>query len=309
MNLLHLKYAVETEKAGSINKAAENLYIGQPNLSRAIKELEASLGITIFARSAKGMAVTPEGEEFLRSARKILAEIDALESMYKSGVKIKQKFSISVPRACYISEAFARFSRSLDRESPAELFYNETNTMNVIKNILENDYKLGIIRYAEDHDMYFREMLNGKNIVHELVAEFSYVLIMSEKHPLAEYEDIRYEDLKPYIEISHADPFISPMPACDVKKPELPDDIDKKIFIFERASRFDLLSENTDTFMWVSLASQELLERYGLVLKKCSDNRRIYKDVLIYRKDYHLTDLDRCFITELCRSKRQYIPN
>lgn len=73
MNLLHLKYAVETAKAGSINKAAENLYIGQPNLSRAIKELEKSLGITIFVSSAKGMTVTPDGEEFLRYAQKILA--------------------------------------------------------------------------------------------------------------------------------------------------------------------------------------------------------------------------------------------
>lgn len=95
------------------------------------------------------------------------------------------------------------------------------------------------------------------------------------------------------------------MSASATKKAELTDDVEKRIFIFERASQFDLLSENTDTFMWVSLAPQKLLERYGLVKKKCSDNRRIYKDVLIYRKDYHLTDLDRLFITELCRSKRQ----
>ena len=76
MNLMHLKYAAEIAKVGSLNKAAENLYMGQPNLSRAIRELETSLGITIFVRSAKGMSVTPEGEEFLRYARKILAEVD-----------------------------------------------------------------------------------------------------------------------------------------------------------------------------------------------------------------------------------------
>ena len=64
MNILHLKYAVEVAKAGSLSKAAEALYMNQPNLSRAIKELEASLGITIFGRSAKGVYVTPEGEEF-----------------------------------------------------------------------------------------------------------------------------------------------------------------------------------------------------------------------------------------------------
>ena len=81
MNILHLKYAVEIAKTGSLNKAAENLYMGQPNLSRAIKELESSLGITIFDRSAKGMVATAEGEEFLQYARKILAQIDAVEAI------------------------------------------------------------------------------------------------------------------------------------------------------------------------------------------------------------------------------------
>lgn len=85
MNILHLKYAVEVAKAGSLSKAAEALYMNQPNLSRAIKELEASLGITIFGRSAKGVYVTPEGEEFLGYARKILSQIDEVEAIYKSG--------------------------------------------------------------------------------------------------------------------------------------------------------------------------------------------------------------------------------
>lgn len=307
MNILYLKYAVEIEKSGSLNKAAEHLYMGQPNLSRAIKELESALGITIFVRSAKGMSTTPEGNEFLQNAKKILSEIDSLENMYKSGKKTKQKFSISVPRACYISEAFSQFSKLIDPESPAELFYNETNSLHVIKNITENDYKLGIIRYPADYDKYFKEMLEEKGFAYELVTEFRYVLIMSNQHQLSEYDDISYDDLKPYTEIAHADPFLPSIPASAAKKEELPENIEKRIFVFERASQFDLLSENTDTFMWVSLAPQKLLDRFGLVKKKCSDNCRIYKDVLIYKKDYHLSELDKLFITELCKSKRQHI--
>lgn len=307
MQIIHLKYAVEVAKTGSINKAAENLYIGQPNLSRAIKELEKSLGITIFVRSARGMSVTPEGNEFIGYAQKILTEVDSLEAMYKNGIRHKQKFSISVPRACYISEAFAVFSKLIDKNNPAELFYNETNAMHAVKNILENDYSLGIVRYAEDYEKHFLNFLEEKGLFHEVVTEFTYVLIMSREHPLAGCENIRYEQLKPFVEITHADPFVPSIPASAVKKAELPDDIERKIFIFERASQFDLLSENTDTFMWVSLAPQKLLDRYGLVQKKCCDNRRIYKDVLIYRRDYCLTELDRMFITELCRSKRQYL--
>ena len=62
MNILHMKYAVEVAKVGSLNKAAESLYVALPNISRSIKELEADLGITVFDRTAKGMVLTPEGE-------------------------------------------------------------------------------------------------------------------------------------------------------------------------------------------------------------------------------------------------------
>ena len=85
MNLMHIKYAVEVANEGSINKAAEKLYVGQPNLSRAIKELEASLGVKIFERSAKGMGLTSDGETFIRYAKTILRQVDEVESIFKIG--------------------------------------------------------------------------------------------------------------------------------------------------------------------------------------------------------------------------------
>lgn len=306
MNILHLKYATEVAKTGSLTKAAENLYMNQPNLSRAIKELEANLGVAIFQRSKRGMVATPEGQEFLQYAEKILAQIDQVEAIYKMGTRVKQRFSISVPRACYISAAFAQFSKHV-KDGPAELLYKETNALRAIKNILEAGYKLGIIRYAETYDRHFKETLEGKGLACELITEFSYVLLMSENHPLAGKDDVRYQDLRPYTEIAHADPYVPSLPEAEVRREELPDDIEKRIFVFERASQFDLLSENHDTFMWVSPVPEKLLRRYGLVQKPCRDNRRVYRDMLIYRKDYQLTKLDKQFITELTRSKRQYL--
>ncbi len=306
MNLMHLKYAVEIAKVGSLNKAAENLCMGQPNLSRAIKELESYLGITIFERSSKGMVATAQGEEFLSYANKALEQIDEIENLYKKGLRKKQEFSISVPRASYISHAFAMFSKKLSSD-PAELFYKETNSLRAIRNILENDYHLGIIRYAAGHDYYFKRMLEEKGLTYEMITEFSYRIIMSENHPLADKEDIRFDDLPEYIEIAHADPFVPSLPMPAVKKEELPDNITRRIFVFERASQFELLSENTDTFMWVSPVPGKTLRRYGLIQKQCRDNNKIYKDVLIYKKSYELSDLDREFITELCSSKRKYI--
>ena len=306
LNILHMKHVLEVAKAGSLSKASESLLIAAPNISRSIKELEAYLGITIFARTPNGMKPTPEGEEFISSAKSILGQIDEVEKFYKSGAPKKQKFSISVPRASYISEAFAEFSKSLSKEA-AELFYKETNSQRTIRNILDHDYKLGIIRYAENYDKHFKIMLEEKGFQYEVITEFTYRLIISENSPLAKKQSITFDDLTDYIEIAHADPYVPSMPLSKVVKEELPENIGRRIFVFERASQFDLLSTNPETFMWVSPAPKKLLERYNLVQRECADNKKVYKDVLIYKNGYKLSKLDRQFITALCDSKRKYM--
>ncbi len=307
MNILYLKYALEVAKTGSINKAAENLYMAQPNLSRAIKELESSLDIVIFDRTSKGMIPTPDGEKLLHYGKKLLREMDEIENMFREGHSDRQSFSISVPRACYISYAFSKFSKHIEEGKRADIFYKETNALRAINNILHADYKLGIIRYAAQHDKYFGDMLESKKLYSELVTEFNYVLVMSKNHPLAKVEHINFSDLSPYIEIAHADPYVPSLSLSEVRKTELPDNIDRRIFVFERASQFELLSDNEETFMWVSPVPDELLARYGLVQKRCEDNKKIYRDVLIYREDYHLTKLDRLFIDELAKAKEKYL--
>lgn len=306
MNLLHMKHALEVAKAGSLSKASEVLLIAAPNISRSIKELEADLGITIFDRTQNGMKLTPEGEEFLEFAKSILGQIDQVENYYKKGHPKKQTFSISVPRASYICEAFAEFSKSLSKDA-AEIFYKETNSQRTINNMINHDYKLGIVRYAENYDMYFKTMLEEKGFTYELITEFTYKIIMSKDSPLAKLDTISSDDLVDYIEIAHADPYVPSMPISKVVKEELSDDIDRRIFVFERTSQFELLSRNLETFMWVSPIPKSLLERYDLVQKECSENRKIYKDLLIYKNGYKLSKLDRQFITELCESKRKYL--
>ena len=298
MNLLHMKYAVEVARLGSLNKAAESLMIAQPNISRSIKELEADLGITIFQRSAKGMVLTPDGEEFMDYARDILRRIEKMEQSYRDGSHKKRKFSIAVPRACYISTALSAFSKQIG-DSDVEIYYKETNSKKTIKKLLENEYKLGIIRYAENYDKYYQNMLEEKGLACEVVAEFSYVLLMSRNNPLAAKESVSYDDLSGYIEIAHADPYVPSLSMSKVVREELPDNIGRRIFVFERASQYDLLAENPQTFMWVSPASQEILDRYHLVQRPCNGTKKIYKDVLIYHKGYELTKLDKCFLSSL----------
>ena len=306
MNLLHLKYCVEIARAGSINKAADALFIAQPNLSRSIKELEADLGITIFERTARGVFLTPDGEEFIGHANAILSQVDDVENMFKNSQPIKQRFSVSVPRATYISDAFARFSQQIP-DGTVEIFYKETNSSRTIKNLLYDNYKLGIVRYAENYEMYFRSMFEDKGFSFEQVSAFRYVLIMRQDSPLASRPEIHYADLEPLMEIAHADPYVPSLSAAQVKKEELPDNVKRRIFVFERASRFDLLAENPQTFMWVSPTPQTTLDRYGLIQRECRDNTRVYKDVLIYKKDYSLTELDRRFVAELGLARQKYL--
>ena len=300
-----MKYAVEVARLGSLGKASETLLIATPNISRSIKELEGDLGITIFDRSSRGMTLTLEGEEFINFAKDILAQIDQVDKYYRDNSVKKQKFSISVPRACYISEAFAEFSKMLTKD-PAEIFYKETNSQRTIRNILENNYGLGIIRYAENYDRYFKELLDEKDLTYEVITEFKYHLLVSEENPIANKENVTFDDLSGLIEIAHADPYVPSMSMSKLIKEELPENIDRRIFIYERGSEFDLLTKNPETFMWVSLVPDGILEKHHLVEKICSENTKKYKDVLIYRNGYKLSKLDKQFITALCDAKRKY---
>ncbi len=306
MNILHAKYAVEIAKHGSLNKAADALMIAPPNLSRSIKELEADLGISIFKRSSKGMVLTPDGEEFIEYARDILLRIEKLELSYRDGSHNKRKFSISVPRASYISAALTEFSKNIG-DTDVEIHYKETNSKKTINNVLTNEFKLGIIRYAESYDKYYSSMFEEKGLAHDLVAEFSYVLIMSRYNPLSVKEIITHDDLSSFIEIAHADPYVPSLPMSKVFREELPDKIGRRIFVFERASQFELLAENPNTFMWVSPASAKMLKRYDLVQRVCEGNKKVYKDVLIHHKGYRLTKLDKAFIEALSVSREAFV--
>lgn len=297
MNIIHMKYAVEVARLGSINKASESLGMAQPNISRAIKDLEADLGITIFDRSSKGMNLTPEGKEFISRTENILSQINELEYMFRGGIPAKKKFSVSAPRAGYIAEAFAKFSRIVDGGA-AEVVLDETGTYNTIKKVVSSECKLGIIRYDKAADSYFSELLDESDLVYESIAEFRYTVITSEKSDIAKDEVLTEEKLQSLMQITHVDRYEATLSASDSK-----DDIhfgsDRCVFVLDSAAQLELLSENTEAYMWVSPAPQTLLDRYGLIQLECDDNKKVYKDVLIYRRSHNLTELDKAFICEL----------
>lgn len=128
------------------------------------------------------------------------------------------------------------------------------------------------------------------------------MVTMSCESPLAAKNDISFDDLKKYTEVVDVTPYTNSVLVDGIKR----DNAERQIYIFEQFSQFELLSENSYTFMMSSPIPEKTLKRYGLVQRPCIDNTNIYKDVLIYRNNYHLTELDKIFITELCNVKRKY---
>ena len=303
MNVAYLKYAVEIANTKSISKAAENLYMGQPNLSRAIKSLEDSIGIEIFKRSSKGIRITEEGEEFLASARKIMKQIDELEAKYNGENVAVQKLSVCVPRASYMSEAISEFAKKINIYEPADIYYRESNSMRVINEVVIENCNLGIIRYRDIYEKEFFRLFQDKKLDYKVLNEFMYSLVVSKDDPLASKDCIKEEDLASYIEIAHADPYVPNMPLIDLKNAMRLGVVDKRIYVYERASQYDLLQNVKNTFMWMSPVSQEYLDKHNIIQKKCEFNDAIYKDVLIYRKGHKLTPFEKLFLEEIERVK------
>ncbi|NLL78021.1 MAG: LysR family transcriptional regulator [Clostridiales bacterium] len=299
MNTQFFNYAIEIERTGSITKAAHNLFMAQPNLSKAIKELEKQLGYEIFERTQAGIIPTEKGRNFLVHAKSIMEHVEELEALGASELVDNQKLRISIPRGSYIAEGFTEFVSELNKEQGMEITIQETNSMQAINNVAYEKFDLGIIRYQSIYENYFLDFVKSNGLQQELVWEFEYLVVMSKANPLAEAHVICAEDLFSYIELSHADLVI---PYVDRRSTGLQEQVQKEgkhIYVYDRGCQFDLLTRVPDTYMWVSPLPQTYLEQYGLIQRKCDIPNNSYKDVLIYRNRYEFSELDEKFKKKL----------
>ena len=300
MNTTYLNYALEIERVGSISQAAQNLYMAQPNLSKAIRELEKELGFTIFKRTAKGVRPTEAGTEFLYHARQIMEQVGAVERISQRIGTDKLKYKISIPRGSYIVDGFTSFLSELELEKGMEVTINETNALGTISNVADRGYNLGIIRYQMLDETHYLTMLKNNHLTYETIWEFEYVLVMSKNHPLANKETITLEDLSEYTKITHGDIELPHVRRINHEAEMTPRNV---IYVYERGSQFDLLTNVPTTYMWVSPIPQKLLDKLQLVQRICRAEDNLYKDVMIFREDYHITEHDRLFQKKIYESK------
>ena len=299
MNTAYLAYALEIERVGSITQAAQNLFMAQPNLSKALKELEKELGYPIFKRTALGVKATQEGEEFLFHAKHIMEQLEDKGRTNQRSNGDKARYKLSIPRGSYIVNGFTSFISELAMDKGMEITINETNDLGTISNVVDHNYNLGIIRYQSGNEDYFLSLLKNNHLCYETIWEFEYVLVMSKQHPLAKKQEITMEDLKGYTKITHGDMALPHEKYSGIKTAQT----GNVIYVYERGSQFDLLANVPSTYMWVSPIPQQLLDKNQLIQRSCKTENNLYKDVMIYREDYQFGEYDRLFQKKLYEAK------
>ena len=197
MTLQQLNYIITISESGSINKAAERLYVSQPSLTSAIKELERELGIVLFNRTGRGVTLTADGMDFLPYARQVYEQYLNLLDKYGKAGERRQKFGVSTQHYSFAVKAFVEMVKNYD-VAKYEFALRETRTLDVINDVAQMVSEIGILYLSEFNRRAILKLLNGSGLVfHHLIDCRTYVYLWR-GHPLAGRESIRLADLAPY---------------------------------------------------------------------------------------------------------------
>ena len=197
MTLQQIYYALTVAETGSINKAAEKLIISQPSLTSAIKELERDVGIRIFLRTSKGVAVTNEGEEFLTYARQVYQQYELLRTKYGESGDIKRKFSVSTQHYSFAVKAFVETVGRFDTKN-YEFAIRETKTYDVIRDVGTLRSEIGILYLSSFNRKIIGNMLHENELVFHHLIDCGAHVYLWKGHPLAHKKSIRFEQLHDY---------------------------------------------------------------------------------------------------------------
>lgn len=197
MTLTQLRYAITVANANSMNEAARNLFISQPSLSTAIKELEEEIGIELFRRTNRGVSMTPEGEEFIGYAKQVVEQYQLIESKYVWKEKIKKKFSVSMQHYTFAVSAFVEMVKQFGMDE-YEFAIHETKTYEVIEDVKNFRSEIGILYINDFNKKVLTKLFTEYGLeFHELLTCHIYVY-MWKGHPLAGKAEISLEELAEY---------------------------------------------------------------------------------------------------------------
>lgn len=196
MTLQQIRYVIAVANTNSMNEAAKNLFVSQPSLSSAIKELEEELQITIFARTNKGVVITQEGEEFLIYARQILEQVELLEEKYIDH-NIKKKFGVSTQHYSFAVKAFVEMVKDFDMNQ-YEFAIRETRTNDILEDVKNGKSEIGILYLNDFNEKVMNKLIKSNELqFKELLKCKGYVYLWKD-HPLANNKVITMSELEDY---------------------------------------------------------------------------------------------------------------
>lgn len=196
MTLQQLKQMITIADAGSMNEAAKQLYVSQPNLSSVVKEVEEETGITVFFRSNRGISLTPDGEEFIGYARQVVEQYRLLEDRYINK-KFKEKFSVSCQHYSFAVKAFVDLVRETGMDE-YDFAIHETQTYSVIENVRNMKSEIGILYLSDFNESVMQKLFRENNLIFTELFECDTYVYLWKNHPLAGKEVISMEELEEY---------------------------------------------------------------------------------------------------------------
>ena len=180
-----------------MNKAAEALFISQPTLTSAVRELESELGITVFRRSGKGTELTTEGEEFLIYARQLYQQYELINEKYTDPSNVKRRFGVSSQHYSFTVKAFVETVKQFDMQK-YEFAMREVQTLEVIRDVSSLKSEIGILYINDFNQRVMNKILRDNELeFHKLIDCKAYVYIWK-NHPLAKNESISFDELRDY---------------------------------------------------------------------------------------------------------------
>ena len=197
MTLQQLKYAVTVAECGTISAAAEKLFISQPSLTTAIRELESEMGVTIFSRTNRGVSVSREGEEFLGYARQILSQAQLLQERFSGREQGEKRFAVSSQHFNFTVQAFSRLVQNF-RGPRYSFHFRETTTYEVLEDVSQLRSEVGILALNEDNERFLRRMFGKLGLEFTELKRVQAELFVSAEHPLAGRRFVTVEDVSPY---------------------------------------------------------------------------------------------------------------
>ncbi len=197
MTLTQLKYAVTVAGEKSMNEAAKRLFISQPSLSTAIRELETEIGIEIFRRTSRGILLTPEGEEFIGYARQVTEQCELIETKYVKKENVKQKFGVSMQHYTFAVNAFVEMVKQFGMEK-YEFAVRETKTYEVIEDVKNFKSEIGILYINDFNSKVLKKLFAEYELEFHEILQCSIYAYLWKGHPLAMRQEITLEELADY---------------------------------------------------------------------------------------------------------------